>query len=233
VLNDDNAKHQTALKKSGKSQDRVLRGRWEAMSSEGRGEKSGTSTEEPPRGGITQCGYRDKENGLMELDSPKGGSMLSRFNLVFIVFFSLCVSGCATRLADFTIISTKNIDLARGADFQRAKSRIEGIDSASIIIIIPTGTPNVKEAIDKAIESVPGAVALLDGVITYKFWYIPYIFGNASYVVEGTPLIDPALVTARLESPYIVSRLDKRGNVLETKYVSKAEFQTIKRKIGI
>ena len=32
------------------------------------------------------------------------------------------------------------------------------------IIFIPTGTVNIKEALDKAIESTPG-VALLDGVI--------------------------------------------------------------------
>ena len=141
--------------------------------------------------------------------------------------------GCATRLVDFTIISTKNIDLARGADFQRGPSRVEGEDKASIIIFIPTGTPNIKEAIDRAIESVPGAIALLDGVVTAKAFWIPYIYGESSYIVEGTPLIDPKLVSAKLPSNYIISRLDKKGNVKETQYVSKAEYESIKKKIGI
>ncbi len=149
-----------------------------------------------------------------------------------VVLSLIFVTGCATRLVDFTIISTKNIDLSRGADFKRGPSRVQGEDKVSIIIFIPTGTPNIKQAIDKAIQSVPGAVALLDGVVTAKGWWIPYIYGESSYVVEGTPLIDPKLCTATLQSNYIVSKLDKRGNVIETKYVSKDEFESIKKKIG-
>jgi hypothetical protein len=151
--------------------------------------------------------------------------------LYLVLTFSLI--GCATRLVDFTIISTKNIDLARGADFHRGTSRVEGKDKASIIIFIPTGTPNIKEAIDRAIESVPGAIALLDGVVTAKGWWIPYIYGESAYVVEGTPLIDPKLLAAKLPSNYIVSKLDKRGNVKETEYVSRAEYESIKKKLGI
>ncbi|MFH0738875.1 MAG: hypothetical protein V2A59_03340 [Candidatus Omnitrophota bacterium] len=159
--------------------------------------------------------------------------MREKFVFLALVLLSISVMGCVVRLADFTIISTKNIDLARGADFKRGQSRVEGVDSVSIIIIIPTGTPNIKEAIDKAIEGVPGAVALLDGVITAKSWYIPYIFGKSSYVVEGTPLIDPQLIRAKLPTNYIISRLDKKGNVKETKYVSRAEYYKIKKKIGL
>ncbi len=156
----------------------------------------------------------------------KGLGLLATAVLVFI-------AGCSTlRIADFTIISTKNIDLARGADFKRGPSRVEGKDLAQIIIIIPTGTPNIKEAIDRAIESVPGAIALLDGVITAKSWWIPYIYGESSYVVEGTPLIDPNLVTAALPTNYIVSKLDKDGNVVETKYLGKEEFNSAKKTIG-
>ena len=153
--------------------------------------------------------------------------------LMLVVLLSVSVMGCATRLVDFTIISTKNIDLARGADFKRDKSRVRGQDCVSIIIFIPIGIPNIKTAIDRAIESVPGAVALLDGVISYKYWLIPCIYGQSSYVVDGTPLIDPKLVTAKLQSNFIISRLNKKGDVIETKYVSKSEYDSIKNKIGI
>jgi len=160
--------------------------------------------------------------------------VIKRF-ICFVIAVLLCIPvlGCATRLVDFTIISTKNIDLARGADFKRGSTRVEGEDGVAIIIIIPTGTPNIKEAIDRAIEKVPGAIALLDGVLTSKSWYIPYIFGECSYVVEGTPLIDPKLITAKLPTNNIYSRLDKKGNVIETKYLSKAEFDSVKKKYGI
>ena len=46
---------------------------------------------------------------------------------------------------------------------------------------------------DKAIESVPSAIGLVDGVVTYSWWWIPYLYGEFGYEVEGTPLIDPIL----------------------------------------
>lgn len=112
----------------------------------------------------------------------------------FIAFVGLlALTGCTTRLTDFTIISTKNIDLSRGAEFVRGTTRVEGEDTKHIIIFIPTGTPSPKEAVDKAIESTSGAVALLDGVLEHEFFYFPYVFGYTTYRVKGTPLIDPKL----------------------------------------
>ncbi|MCU0858149.1 MAG: hypothetical protein MUC65_07090 [Pontiellaceae bacterium] len=101
--------------------------------------------------------------------------------------------GCTTRLTDFTVISTKNVDWSRSQSFTRSPARVQGVDLTHIIIFIPTGVPDMKEAIDRAIESKPGSVALVDGVVYAKSWYIPYIYGRSSYVVEGSPLIDPAL----------------------------------------
>lgn len=158
--------------------------------------------------------------------------MHKKIGIVFILLFVIILSGCVTRLIDFTIISTKNIDLAKGADFRRGTSRVQGEDIVHMIIFIPTGIPNMETAIDKAIESVPGAVALLDGVLSYKAWSI-LIYGQYGYIIEGTPLIDPKINTAKLPSNYIFSKLDKKGNVEETKYLSKAEFESAKKKIGI
>lgn len=159
--------------------------------------------------------------------------MHRKIGVIFILLCVVILSGCVTRLGDFTLISTKNIDLTRGASFKRAQSRATGEDSVAIIIFIPTGVPNMKTAIDKAIESVPGAVALLDGVLSYKSFYI-LLFGQYGYIVEGTPLIDPALVShTALPSNHIITRLDKKGNVVETKYVTKAEYDSFKKKIGL
>lgn len=85
------------------------------------------------------------------------------------------------------------MDLSRGAEFERGQRRVTGEDTAHIILFVPTGVPNAKEALDRAIEGTPGAVALLDGVITHKSWWIPYIYGQSIIEVEGTPLIDPRL----------------------------------------
>ncbi len=135
---------------------------------------------------------------------------------IVLVLMGLICGGCTTRIVDFTTISTKNVDWSKAETFVRASARVEGRDTTHIIIFIPTGVPNMKEAIDRAIESTPGGVALVDGVVYSKFWWIPYIYGRTSYVVEGTPLIDPALnggfkrkaVTAKLvtEAPVIAEQ---------------------------
>jgi hypothetical protein len=114
--------------------------------------------------------------------------------VISIALFALSCSGCTRRVADFTIMSTKNIDLTRGADFKRADVRTEGEDTKHIIIFIPTGEPNAKEAADRAIERIPGAIALLDGVVESEFFYFPYIYGYMTIKVKGTPLIDPLLI---------------------------------------
>ena len=158
--------------------------------------------------------------------------MHRKTGIIFILLLVVILSGCVTRLGDFTLISTKNVDLSKGASFQRGPSRVKGEDVATIIIFIPTGVPNMKTAIDKAIESVPGGIALLDAVLSMKAWW--FIFGQSGYVVEGTPLIDPALkLSVKLPSNYIFSKLDKKGNVVETKYLSKAEFEATKKKLGV
>jgi hypothetical protein len=115
-------------------------------------------------------------------------------HLIVLAACLLALSGCTHRYIDFTAISSKNIDLSRGAEFVRGDARVTGTDKAHIIIFIPTGQPNAKEALDRAIESTPGAVALVDGVVSNSFWWIPYIYGQSSVVVEGTPLIDPRLL---------------------------------------
>ncbi|HAM36893.1 MAG TPA: hypothetical protein DEB40_09670 [Elusimicrobia bacterium] len=99
---------------------------------------------------------------------------------VAAVFASVSISGCANRIIDFTALSSKNVDIpgVRG-------ERVRGEDMASIVIFIPTGTPNIKEAVDDALEKGNGDL-LIDGVIYNKMWYIPYVFGRFGFVVEGT-----------------------------------------------
>lgn len=143
------------------------------------------------------------------------------------------LSGCTARIGDFTIISSKNIDWSQASSFKRQFSRIEGVDKCHIIIFIPTGVPNMKEALDVAIESVPGCVALLDGALYKRVWWIPYIYGQTSYIVEGTPLLDPAHITetALLETTgYTAVQCDKTGKIVSANSLTKDEFEVLKQK---
>lgn len=145
----------------------------------------------------------------------------------------LVASSCTQRIVDFTIISTKNIDMTKSSNFQKGKVRTEGSDKVHIIIFIPTGTPNIKTAVDKAIEKIPGCVALLDGVVYGKFWWVPYVYGQSQYIVEGTPLIDPAMVMNKgLELPdYASIKFDNDGQVKQVKSVSIEDYNALKARL--
>lgn len=99
-------------------------------------------------------------------------------------------TSCTTRLTDFTVISTKSIDLTQSGKYKKLNKRVKGEDKKKIIVFIPTGVPSAKEAVDKAIESEPNGVALVDGVLSHKWFYIPYIYGESSYLVEGSILVE-------------------------------------------
>lgn len=156
---------------------------------------------------------------------------MKRALILTLAVMALILSGCATRLVDFTIISTKNLDLSKAATFQRGGARITGEDVAHIIIIFPTGTPNMKEAIDNALEKVNGAVALVDGVLYSKSFYIPWIYGQSSYIVEGTPLIDPSLTSNPIESGYYVLQMDPKTKGYDLCKLGEAEYNILKGKL--
>jgi len=150
--------------------------------------------------------------------------------LLLLGFLAL-LTGCTTRLTDFTIISTKNVDLSVIGRAKRGIARVKGEDRVHIIIIIPTGVPNMKEAIDRAIESTPGAVALVDGVVYSHSFYIPYIYGQSSFVVEGTPLINSAQASVAFPASHMVARYDATQSRFVAESVSPERYAALKRKL--
>ncbi len=109
--------------------------------------------------------------------------------------FTVLLTGCNRRLIDFTVISSKNVrlDLPDGA----TGPRTEGKDGVTVIFAIPLGTPNMKEATDRAIENAgPEYDALVDGVVSSC--YCAFIFGTSYIKVEGTP-INTKMLSAALD----------------------------------
>jgi len=143
------------------------------------------------------------------------------------------LGGCKTRLIDYTLISSKNVDLTRIATFTKGSARATGRDEMYLIVIIPTKAKiDVKEALDQAIQSVPGAVALVDGVIYHEFDY--YILGAyEAFMVEGTPLIDPSLPGAKqaMGSRYMIGVATSRATQADFEQVDAQTFQAVKRYI--
>ena len=102
--------------------------------------------------------------------------------IIVMTLITLMFVGCSQRLGDFTIASTRNVDI--GANYVRVERNVEGRSMRPIIIVIPLGYPNLEEAIDDAMGKVDGEL-MTNVVINYKWFYIPYIYGQYVYSVQG------------------------------------------------
>lgn len=106
--------------------------------------------------------------------------ILSFASVALMAIGSLTIIGCANRMIDFTAISSKNVEI----DGTRGE-RVRGEDMAWLLpFCIPTKMPNVKAAVDRAIER-GGGDLLIDGVVYQKGWCL-LLFGQTGFTVEGT-----------------------------------------------
>lgn len=103
---------------------------------------------------------------------------------LLLVLPLVVLMGCTQRLGDFTVLSTKNVDLTNFSTESAEKSLpVRGVDSKPIIIL-PGSPPNLKEAVDRALEA-HNADMLTNAVIYYTYWYIPYVCGEWKFEVKG------------------------------------------------
>ena len=106
-------------------------------------------------------------------------------------------TSCTNRLTDFTLISGKNIDIAAVGNLKRANTRVTGTDVGHFILGFPVKFPNMKSAMDKAVEQTPGAVALVDGVVYQQgYMIVPILYSQINYKIEGTPLVQKSTTSS-------------------------------------
>ena len=111
-------------------------------------------------------------------------------NVIALIIVSLLISGCAHRIGDFTVASTKNMNIKSALHKVDFDKRLVGKDVKHIIFFFPTGIPNMKEAMDNAIEKAPGAVGLSNVTVKIVNWYIPLLYGQQYYEIEGNPIFE-------------------------------------------
>ncbi|EOX4193164.1 hypothetical protein ACPF37_003468 [Vibrio cholerae] len=110
---------------------------------------------------------------------------MKKLTLSIVIASTVLLSGCAQRIADFTLASTKNVELNNGKFV--TGDRVSGEDTKAIVIV-PLGVPSIKEAADNAIEHDQCAVALTD--VTADSEFFSFLFGYIKYEVEGNLVID-------------------------------------------
>ncbi len=105
-----------------------------------------------------------------------------------LVGFSLLVviaaGGCTQRLGDFTVLSSKNIDMTNFNTEGAEKSKPVMGEDRRVIVILPGSAPNLKEAVDRALEN-GNAQVLTNAVVYYTAWYVPYVCGEMKFEVKG------------------------------------------------
>jgi len=154
--------------------------------------------------------------------------MKNILKFLFCSFVLLFVLSCTTRLGSFTVLSTRNIEWTRANEYKRG-ARVEGRDIAHIIIFIPTKLGvNIENAVDQALDKVPGAIALVDVVVKLRQVNVSPFYGQVGYIIEGSALIDPLLVSQEEleDSAYYIGVCDKKENVSIAK-VSEDEYKKV------
>jgi len=124
---------------------------------------------------------------------------MTRGLLTGVLLAAVLTVGCSMRMMDFTVISSKNTNI-EGKSYSQ---RLEGKDCAGFLLgfipVMGRFQPNMKEAVDRAIEAAgPGYDALIDGVIDNDT-LILILYNQACYVVEGTPINTKAASTSSLD----------------------------------
>ena len=99
------------------------------------------------------------------------------------VFLPAFLSGCAMRIGDFTVASSRNI-----GQLSQKGDKVEGEDcSTSILFFIPIAGPTIpsfKTAVDKALERAKGDV-VADAVM-WEYTLATGLFNQHCFRVEGT-----------------------------------------------
>lgn len=105
--------------------------------------------------------------------------------LLAVIATAAVVSGCTVRVADMTVASTKNYNI-NSSKFVKG-SRVIGEDTYPVILF-PFGIPNMKTAMDNAIQKDGCAVGLSDVVMSQLNH--SFLIGSIGYRVEGDLIID-------------------------------------------
>jgi hypothetical protein len=97
----------------------------------------------------------------------------------------LCLPACASRGADFTILSTKNVELSR-VDLQNMEfsRNIEASDSRFWFLFIPFGAaPDMEEAVDHCLEQ--GGGDFMTSAVVYESAWSVILFSYSDIRIKG------------------------------------------------
>lgn len=96
-------------------------------------------------------------------------------------------TGCRQRLTGFTLLTNREIHPAHMGRLERVEEPVTGEDIRPILLGRAEGVPDLETAVDRAIDSVDGGVALVDGWVEWRWWSV-FLWGEAGYRVRAAVL---------------------------------------------
>ncbi|MBN2489839.1 MAG: hypothetical protein JXQ29_03200 [Planctomycetes bacterium] len=115
-----------------------------------------------------------------------------------LVGLALVLAGCTHTVAKFALVAPEPVRLMQIASSRATVAKVRGEDDNHILVVVPWRwrAHDMHVAMKRAIETVPGGIALLDCEVRETKFHVPFIYGYYAYVVEGRVLVDP-LATER------------------------------------
>ncbi len=102
---------------------------------------------------------------------------------VCLMLFFLFLAGCAYRIGDMTVLSTRGVNLDKiDLDKMPQTKNVSGTDSKFIFLFIPLGFPHLENAVDDALDK-GGGDLMIDAVIQSEGWW--FIIGQTAISVKG------------------------------------------------
>ena len=103
--------------------------------------------------------------------------------IVALAMIVMLCAGCATRMGDLSVASTKIAKLD-GVNLNQAPTqrRVTGEAKSFVILFIPLGIPHLEDAVDDALRKGGGDV-MTDVTVRRKGWW--FLVGEAGWEVTG------------------------------------------------
>lgn len=108
--------------------------------------------------------------------------------LIFCFILS-CLSACTVNHGHFTILSNRLVDIKNfNIDTEKKISNVTEKDVGHIIFFVPTKkNPNLNDALNDVLRNTDSDL-MTDVEITSWYWYIPYLYGQFGWKVQGDAL---------------------------------------------
>jgi hypothetical protein len=147
--------------------------------------------------------------------------------MLVVLAFMFLFTSCATRLGDFTLLATRNIEYSRMGEFNIGVDRVSGKDGLFFILGIKfKPSIDLEVAIENAIDKIPGCIALADVTLTVRNMNF-LLWQTHTYIVTGNAIIDPKRLSESgndSNSSSHISLYTEDGENYETRSLTEEEY---------